>query len=480
MKMPKLFLSVVLIAAINFPLLQTEARGVPKSPGSAPSQQPESKATTKPPNIVMIISDDHHWGDYSFMDHPVVQTPNLDRLASQSAVFPHGYVPTSLCRPSLATMITGLYPSQHGITGNDPAAPKGLPPRGLRENATYLQLCDSVIRIMDDVPTLPRLLAQKGYVSFQSGKWWEGSFSRGGFQEGMTHGDPKRGGRHGDEGLKIGRQSLQPVFEFIDQADHRPFFLWYAPFLPHTPHNPPEDLLSIYRADKRPDAIVRYYAMCGWFDQTCGQLLDYLDHKKVADNTIVIYVADNGWIQRTPQTVAPKNWKRAFAPRSKQSPYDGGVRTPIMIRWPGKVVPGVRDQFVSSIDFAPTILAAAGSGLSADMTGKNLIQVAAADNGDKRFLFGEIFAHDIADINDPQKSLIYTWCTDGRWKLILTHQAQMGRYGSLHPQTKREAELYDLQNDPHEKLDLAAQKPDIVSALKKAINQWREKTQLVR
>ena len=79
----------------------------------------------KPPNIVLIISDDQSWTDYGFMGHPSIQTPCLDKLARQSCLFTRGYVPTSLCRPSLATIITGLYPSQHGITGNDPAFAKG-------------------------------------------------------------------------------------------------------------------------------------------------------------------------------------------------------------------------------------------------------------------------------------------------------------------------------------------------------------------
>ena len=99
------------------------------------------------------------------------------------------------------------------------------------------------------MPTLPRLLAPKGYLSFQAGKWWGGSYKRGGFTHGMTHGDPARGGRHGDAGLAIGRQGIKPVTLFIELARRRkaPFFLWYAPMMPHQPHNPPERLLAHYR-----------------------------------------------------------------------------------------------------------------------------------------------------------------------------------------------------------------------------------------
>ncbi|MGI6303434.1 MAG: hypothetical protein ACOX52_20605 [Verrucomicrobiota bacterium] len=99
-----------------------------------------------------------------------------------------------------------------------------------------------------------------GNVSFQSGKWWLGPAERGGFTSGMTHGDPDRGGRHGDEGLAIGREGMEPVFDFIRDAGDRPFFLWYAPFLPHAPHNPPERAVG---AVSRPGGIDPYRALLG-------------------------------------------------------------------------------------------------------------------------------------------------------------------------------------------------------------------------
>ncbi len=160
------------------------------------------------PNIVMIISDDQSWTDYGFAEHPVIKSPRLDQLAAESAVFPRGYVPTALCRPSLATMITGLYAHQHRITGNDPTPLAGTTLS--RKNPAYLSQCDALIANIDRVPTLPKLLGEKGYISHQSGKWWEGNHRRGGFTAGMTHGDPTRGGRHGDEGLKIGRRVCNP------------------------------------------------------------------------------------------------------------------------------------------------------------------------------------------------------------------------------------------------------------------------------
>ena len=403
-------------------------------------------ALAEPPNVILLISDDQAWTDYGFMGHEAIQTPHLDKLASESALFINGYVPTSLCRPSLATLISGQYPHEHKITGNDP-------PKGMDRNELLVHI--------EQCPKLPELLAGQGYVSHQSGKWWEGNFRTGGFTAGMTHGDTQRGGRHGDEGLKIGRQGLEPIWNFVDTQQDKPFFLWYAPFLPHTPHNPPGRLLKKYQIEGRPIELVRYYAMCEWFDETCGELLAGLEDRGLSENTLVVYVTDNGWIQPTPKSDLPEGWRHPFAPRSKRSPHEGGVRTPIMLRWPGKIAPQRYDTLVSSIDLAPTILHAAGIIPPQNMSGIDLLHVI-QNNGqtDRKTLFGEIFEHDMPDIHRPESGLLYRWCRHGDWKLILPINE------------KEKLEFYHLKNDPHEKTNLANQQPERVRQLASLIDSW--------
>jgi arylsulfatase A-like enzyme len=404
------------------------------------------RATAAPPNVVLIIGDDQAWTDFGFLGHPVIQTPNLDRLASQSLVFTRGYVPSSLCRPSLAALATGLYPHQHRITSNDP-------PLGLAREEMLRQRGEQIANI-ERVPTLPRMLGEKGYLSMQTGKWWEGRFSRGGFTHGMTHGDPARGGRHGDEGLKIGREGMEPIFRFIDEAGDRPFFLWYAPFLPHSPHNPPERLLEKYRDKTDSIHVARYWAMCEWFDETCGQLLDHLREKKLADNTLVVFVVDNGWIQRPDAG--------GYAPRSKRSPYDGGLRTPIMLRWPGRIEPA-RDERtpVVSVDLVPTILTACGLEATADMQGLNLLDQAALSQ--RKAIFGATFTHNAIDVRDPASSVEYRWCIEGRWKLLVPNAASV---------PEAQSELYGVLTDPYEERNLADENPDCVVHLKAMIDAW--------
>jgi arylsulfatase A-like enzyme len=399
-----------------------------------------------PVNVVLIIGDDQGWQDFGFMGHPTIRTPNLDRLAAQSLVFTRGYVPSSLCRPSLATLATGLYPHQHFLTSNDP--PAGVPP------AKRQALREEQIQYIEKVPTLPRLLAQRGYLSLQTGKWWEGHWSRGGFTHGMTHGDPQRGGRHGDEGLRIGREGLEPIFQFVRDCGNRPFFIWYAPFLPHEPHNPPKDLLNKYLPLTDSPYIAAYWAMCEWFDQTCGELINFLDRSGLGQRTLVVFVVDNGWIQN-PQG-------RGFAPKSKRSPYDGGLRTPIMLRLPGVIEPYRDDQTpVSSVDIVPTILHLCGIPVPAEMPGINLLDRQALAK--REAIFGATFTHDAVDVHRPASSLMYRWCIEGWWKLIVPHRANVPEDG---------LELYNLEHDPHEEKNLAEEKPEVVERLRRRIEGW--------
>jgi uncharacterized sulfatase len=414
-----------------------------------------------PPNLVLILSDDMAWTDYGFMGHADIQTPNLDRLASQAAVFPRGYVPTGLCRPSLATLLTGQYASTHGVTGNDPS-----PKYADKDSELFNQRRAQLISYLDRFETLPEALGKLGYLSHQSGKLWEGSYENAGFTHGMTRGFPNRGGRHGDDGLKIGRDGIEPINQFLDLAvsQKKPFYLWYAPFMPHTPHTPPKRLLDKYR-DGRPITIAKYYAMCEWFDETCGQLMDSLQQRGLDGNTLIVYLTDNGWIQ-DPE-------KNGYAPRSKQTPYEGGVRTPMFYWMPGKIPAGERPELVSSIDIYPTMLAAAGARPAGTTPGLNLMpSLTSGQRIERDTLFGEGFAHDIADIEDPEATLLYRWCIEGKWKLLLTYDGEVNRYQSTHPRTEKGPQLYDLIADPMEATNRAKDHPQVVARLAEKIHNW--------
>ena len=412
---------------------------------------PSLRVSAAPPNIVMIVSDDQLWSDYSFMGSKDVHTPNLDRLAAQRLTFARGYVPSSLCCPSLASMITGQYPHQHKVTSNDPPLPTdGTSKQAFNKSKSFMDGREVMNRHMDAAPALPRMLAQNGYLSFQSGKWWQGEFTRGGFTHGMT-----KGSRHGDEGLDIGRKTMQPIYDFIANAQQakKPFFVWYAPMMPHQPHNPPDRLLAKYK-DKTPSLpVAKYWAMVEWFDETCGQLLDHLDAKGLTKDTIVVYLSDNGWITN------PKTGQ--YADKSKQSQYDGGLRTPIMVRWPAKVAPQKSPHLASSIDLAPTLLTAAGVKVAPGMSGLNLLDSAAVAK--RTAIFGECFTHNSMNLNRPADSLRYRWVIEGDWKLIVP---------ALRNEPKAVVELYRLSVDPQEEKNLAEAEPARVARLTAQLDAW--------
>lgn len=413
---------------------------------------PASSLAAEPtrPNIVMIVSDDHLWSDYSFLGNRDVRTPNIDRLAAESLTFTRGYVPSSLCCPSLASIVTGLYPHQHGITSNDPPNNLGVSKQEFRRSPAFREGREEMNRMLEAVPTLPRQLGELGYVSLQTGKWWQGHFKRGGFTAGMT-----QGGRHGDDGLQIGRETMEPINDFIAAAKQKdePFFVWYAPMMPHAPHNPPERLLQKYR-DKAPSRhVAKYWAMVEWFDETVGSLLAELDKQGLRDDTIVVYVTDNGWVTN-PNT-------GAYAPKSKQSQYDGGLRTPIIIRWPGHVEPYRSDALASSLDLAPTLLTAAGSPPSKELPGINLLDAAARNA--RTTLHGECFTPQSLDLADPAANLRYRWLISGHWKLIVPAPQN---------EPQGEVELYDLNVDPREEKNLAAEHPEVVKDLRTKLDDW--------
>ena len=414
----------------------------------------QARQPARPPNVLLIISDDQGWGDYSFMEHPAIQTPNIDRLASQGVLFTRGYVAAPLCCPSLAALLTGLHPHQNRITTNDPHVPKGQPRAQAMRSEYCLKQRDAVLEYYRQTPTLPRCLETLGYVSLQTGKWWGGSYSDGGFTHGMTHGDPARGGRHGDAGLAIGRQTLQPIYDFIAKAGDKPWFAWYAPIMPHLPHNPPERLLAKVR-DKT-DSIheARYWAMCEWFDETCGELLEYLDAHGLAEDTLVLYICDNGWIQRTD---APR-----CAPRSKTSSYEGGVRTPVIVRWPGRVAPRRDDRTpVSAVDIATTVQAACRLPQASGQQGVNLLDRDALNS--RSAVFGATYSHDAADVLSPEANLKSRWAIEGWWKLILPYRPNV---------PEAVVELYDLKHDPHEETNLASEHRDQVAAMHQRLQTW--------
>ncbi|QGJ69968.1 Choline-sulfatase [Planctomycetales bacterium 10988] len=443
---------------------------------------------TSPPNIVMIISDDQYAGDFGFMGNDKVQTPHLDRLAEQSVRFVNGYVPSSVCRPSLVTLLTGQYPHQNGVHFNHPPPGFGKLRSPGRTKAEFDALREQAIFLIKQAPSLPRILQEQGYRSLQTGKYWEGHYRNAGFTAGMTTAQPSGGPYgdltlpsgevvahgNGDAGLMIGRETMQPIDDFLEDAGDSPFLLWYAPFLPHTPHNAPEEFTNLYREQPSiPEHTIPYYASISQFDATVGDLIAKIESRGLIQKTLFVFVIDNGW-QADPERFREQLQEWDHTKESKRAPFEPGLRTPILFRWEGKFSPTTHSELVSSVDIVPTLVAAAGlNPKQYPFGGENLLPVleGQAKPQKNRAVFGAIYPGDATSLNNPAGDVAYRWVRQGKYKLIIPHSQQGQKPWNRYLLTPA---LYNVEADPQESNNLYKQEKfqKVVQKLNKKLNNW--------
>ncbi|MDF1825721.1 MAG: sulfatase-like hydrolase/transferase [Verrucomicrobiales bacterium] len=437
------------------------------------------------PNIVYIISDDQTWSDFGFMGNDRVHTPNLDKLASQSAAFPNGYLTTSVCRPSLVTLMTGLYCHQHQIHFNH-GPPGNSAYNRMDDPDLYVATREKEFELIGKVDTLPRLLVEEaGYRVLQTGKFWEGHWRNAGFTEGMTtftappatqtyggirtlaSGDSVAHG-NGDAGLQIGRETMKPIEDFILDCERKaaPWMVWYAPYLPHQPHDSPKKFYDM--AESMPGVKpheIPYFASIAQFDETVGDLIDFVEGNANAENTIFVFVSDNGW---APGEKRERSRPEEFAhtKTSKRAPFDEGVRSPILFRWDGVIPPGRHDELVSSIDIVPTLLKLAGVEADAFETMPGIDLTGDLDR--ERAVFGAIFPGDAESIGHPEREVAYRWVRQGDYKLIVP--VGSNAWGGY---LKKPA-LFNVAIDPREKEDLieSGEMEEVRSSLEVRLDQW--------
>ncbi len=427
-------------------------------------------AAGAPPNVVLIVSDDHNWRDYSFTgQNPFVATPNIDALAREGVLYGRAYTPTSVCRPALASLFTGLHAVTTGITGNDPL------PRGAGHPDSFEN--ELVRRNVELHATLPRILGELGYRSLQTGKWWEGDHVRGGFDAGRTTDASRHLGLFTP--ATIGRAGLAPIEQFVRAAarDGVPFFVSYAPLLPHTPHDPPARFRDRYAAWVASGEITGneadYYAMVDWLDDTVGDLRALLretagrDGRPLDENTLVVYAVDNGWLPRLTGRQPPVG-----AANAKRSPFEDGVRGPLIFHLAGRAVDdrGIGQKLAdtrlaSTLDVLPTVLSLVG----APERVPDLAPGVDLSRESRREVFGATFDVEIpvasgAELtwHERERARTSRWLVDGSWKLIVPDG---GAYTG-------EVQLYHVLADPAETVNRAVEEPLRVAAMTGRIDAW--------
>jgi apolipoprotein N-acyltransferase len=402
----------------------------------------------RPPNIVLVIGDDHGWPDFGFMGSELARTPNLDRLAQEGTTFTHASNTASGCRPSLLTLLTGFHTAE---------LRSRLGPAG-----RSVQLPTDVIRRFE---TLPGLLAQRGYATFQGGKHWEGDHTWAGFTHGMTRVEPGQRAAEppaGGAGLALGRTTMEPLWSFLEAQRERPFFVWFAPMLPHAPFDAPAEY---WEPQLDAGAAAPYLANVVRFDARVGELLARLDALGLRERTLVVYLADNGWDAHTraPAQAGGAGFDPLIGgPRGKASLHELGFRTPLVFRWPGVVEAGRRDdRLVSSVDLFPTLLDFAAAPVPADRPGRSLHPLLTGRGGFARErVYGGM---EQLRSEAPGRGLLRSergWFLRTReWRYLLY-------------ETRGEERLYRIDRDPYETADLAAAHPDTARRLREELEAW--------
>ena len=441
----------------------------------------ESQADRQPPNVVFLLADDLGWADTALYGSDLHETPNIDRLARESLRFTNAYAASPVCTPTRASIMTGKYPARlhmtvwHEASANPPLDRRLVPP------VTLGSLPHAEV-------TLAEVLHDAGYMTAHVGKWHLGTagfypetqgfdINIGGTFWGapQTFFYPYRGTKHfgGEpryvphlEGGKTGEyltdRLTDEALKILDSAKGRPFFLYMAYHSVHTPIEGKPEVTERYRNKIRPGLRhknAHYAAMVHSLDQGVGRILEKLDELGVADNTVVVFTSDNGGYINTfeGQAVTDNHPLRS----GKGSLYEGGVRVPAMVKWPGVTRAGrVSDEPVITTDYYPTLLEIAG--LKGDpkhnrtVDGKSL--VALLKNPATRLQREALFFHYPHYYYYPTTSPVSA-VRLGNWKLLEYYE-------------DNRLELYNLANDLGEAEDLAASEPGKTAELRERLHTW--------
>jgi len=327
-------------------------------------------APTPPPNFLFILIDDMGWRDLGCYGSSYYETPNIDRFAGQSVRFTNAYAACPVCSPTRASILTGKYPARLNLTD-------WIPGRAQWPSARLITPAFENQLPLAEV-TLAQVLKPLGYASASIGKWHLGGppfypdrhgfdLNVGGTERGQPQSYfgpfdlPNLQGGSKDEYL-TDRLTVEAV-KFIEANRQRPFFLYLPEFAVHLPEQAKAETVARFRAKADPgnpqhDPV--YAAMISSLDENVGRILQKLEELGLAERTVVVFMSDNGGLVYEGKSKAPVT-SNAPLRAGKGHLYEGGIREPMMIRWPGVTRPGVCDVAVSSIDFFPTLAEIAGA-----------------------------------------------------------------------------------------------------------------------
>lgn len=454
--------------------------GIRSNPAFAARQSERSR-----PNVVFILVDDLGWTDAACYGSRFYETPNIDRLASQGMRFTDAYAACAVCSPTRAAVMTGRYPARLGVTDWIRSRFQGGAIPEDRKNPTQYVggksrklLCPPNALWMElDELTIAEALKPAGYVSCHIGKWHLGADDwypdRQGFDYnigGCDYGQPPsyfdpycRKGQgciptleSRKEGEYLTDREAEEAVRFIRDHQDKPFFLYMAHYAVHTPIQAKADVTAKYEA-KEPtnQKNTKYAAMVESVDDAVGRICGVLDDLKLTDDTIVFFTGDNGGLLPVTDNAPLRS--------GKGYPYEGGIREPLIVRWPGAVEAGsLSREPVTSVDYLPTICEVAGvsTPTDRDIDGRSLVghlKSGGRKSLDRESLFWHFPHYRGRDV------VPYSIVRAGDWKLIKRYEGKT-------------FELFNLRDDLSERDDLATKMPEKVAQLDAILQRWLAKT----
>lgn len=435
------------------------------------------------PNIVFILIDDMGWKDVGFMGSEYYETPNIDRLAGQGMVFTNAYANAPNCAPTRACLISGQYTPRHGVytVGTSERGPANLRKLIPIPNTTTLS---------SDVVTIAEALKPAGYVSASMGKWHLGNDPEHGPKAqgfdvnvaGNQAGSPRsyfspyrnKNLKDGPKGEYLTDRLTDEALEFIEANREKPFFLYLPHYAVHTPLQAKRAMIEKYKrkGGSGGQSNPTYAAMIESTDQGFGRIMHKLDERNLTDNTVVIFFSDNGGVggYRALGIEGGEITSNAPLRGGKGMLYEGGIREPMIVRWPREVKAGSAcDVPVIGIDFYPTLLEMAGiqrkSGLSSEgapaLDGESLMPLLKQAGTLKR---DAIFWHFPAYLQGGR----------GTWRTTPAGAIRQGDFKLIEFFEDNRLELYNLKDDIGEKRNLAEVMPGKARQLHQRLIEWRK------
>jgi len=430
--------------------------------GCSAGAKSTAREPKRPPNFVFILADDLGWSDVGCYGNTFNETPNIDGLARQGMRFTDAYATCPVCSPTRASILSGQYPARLGLTdfirGHQRPFEKLTVPVNRQQ---YMPL---------EIVTIAEALKPAGYMSGAFGKWHLGGREhfpdKQGFDSTLVTSGWGHFGNNSVPNIQIGKDEyLTEVLadhceRFMETNRDKPFFLYMSHFAVHIPLEARQQLIEKYEKKPKPPTGVNnpiYAAMVEHVDISVGRILKKIDDLGLADNTVVVFYSDNGGLRQMYTGEGPIVTTNAPLRDEKGTLYEGGIREPLIVRWPGVVKPHTECKVpVTSVDFYPTFL-----------------DIARLKGDASHTLDGESILPLLKRKRRLNRDAIY-WHYPHYHHSTPAGAIRRGDYKLLEFYDDGRVELYNLRKDIGETNNLAAQKPDLAANLQKQLAAWRK------